>query len=389
MAMADDEDRANIRSRKSRLRARLRELPGNSPERKRVKQELANLELKYPPKLGGRPRHKPDELKSPALSFRTKMPLFERLKESATAAGRTLTAEAERRLEASFSAGGGMRDPYESLAVPRSATAADIKKSFRELAKRLHPDANKNDEKIAELFTELNAAYAVLGDRKKRGAFDRGDLTLEKEVSATPALSSIIQGAVIAAMEKWTTAIFTRLDVVEAEQAESARDAATGLVSSSSQVTVERSDDDEGASGVSSSLPDMQKLLALYKNKAIQNNKLREFALQLMALAYQEQDPNTAISAAREMLLEMVRAIDNGEVGEGTATLPRGSRGVEWTYVPADGSGIIRATRLSDITRTIATRAYERFKNDPEHPEPGIKALQAELEKFVSDALAA
>ena len=57
-----------------------------------------------------------------------------------------------------------MRDPYEVLGVPRSATADDIKKSFRRLAKKLHPDANKNDPKAAARFAELNSAHEILGE---------------------------------------------------------------------------------------------------------------------------------------------------------------------------------------------------------------------------------
>jgi hypothetical protein len=72
-----------------------------------------------------------------------------------------------------------MRDPYESLAVPRSATADDIKKSFRLLAKKLHPDTNKNDPKAAALFAELKAAHEILGDEEKRRAFDRGEIDAE------------------------------------------------------------------------------------------------------------------------------------------------------------------------------------------------------------------
>jgi DnaJ-class molecular chaperone len=72
-----------------------------------------------------------------------------------------------------------MRDPYEVLGVPRSATADDIKKSFRRLAKKLHPDANKHDPKAAARFAELNAAHEILGDEEKRRAFDRGEIDAE------------------------------------------------------------------------------------------------------------------------------------------------------------------------------------------------------------------
>jgi hypothetical protein len=73
----------------------------------------------------------------------------------------------------------GMRDPYASLEVPRSATADDIKKSFRRLAKRLHPDANNNDPVAATLFAQLKAAHEILGDKEKRRAFDRGEIDAE------------------------------------------------------------------------------------------------------------------------------------------------------------------------------------------------------------------
>lgn len=72
-----------------------------------------------------------------------------------------------------------MRDPYEVLGVPRGASAEEIKKAFRKQAKKLHPDANKQDPKSAVKFAELNAAYEVLGDEKKRKAFDRGEIDAE------------------------------------------------------------------------------------------------------------------------------------------------------------------------------------------------------------------
>jgi len=69
-----------------------------------------------------------------------------------------------------------MRDPYDILGVPRTADAAAIKTAFRRLAKKLHPDANKSDPKAAQRFGELNGAYEILGDDKKRKAFDRGEI---------------------------------------------------------------------------------------------------------------------------------------------------------------------------------------------------------------------
>jgi hypothetical protein len=72
-----------------------------------------------------------------------------------------------------------MRDPYELLAVPRSASADDIKKSFRRLAKKLHPDANRNHPEASALFAEVCAAHTILADDETRKAFDRGEIDAE------------------------------------------------------------------------------------------------------------------------------------------------------------------------------------------------------------------
>jgi DnaJ-class molecular chaperone len=72
-----------------------------------------------------------------------------------------------------------MRDPYEVLGVDRKVSAGDIKSAYRKLAKKLHPDANKNDPKAATRFAELNAANELLSDEDKRKAFDRGEIDAE------------------------------------------------------------------------------------------------------------------------------------------------------------------------------------------------------------------
>jgi DnaJ-class molecular chaperone len=67
-------------------------------------------------------------------------------------------------------------DPYTLLGVPRTASEADIKKAYRKLAKELHPDANKDNPKASERFSEVTQAYDILGDAEKRARFDRGEL---------------------------------------------------------------------------------------------------------------------------------------------------------------------------------------------------------------------
>jgi DnaJ-class molecular chaperone len=72
-----------------------------------------------------------------------------------------------------------MRDPYDVLGVGKTANAAAIKSAYRKLAKKLHPDANKNDPKAAQRFAEINSAYEILSEEDKRKAFDRGEIDAE------------------------------------------------------------------------------------------------------------------------------------------------------------------------------------------------------------------
>jgi molecular chaperone DnaJ len=66
-----------------------------------------------------------------------------------------------------------MRDLYEVLGVARSATADEIKKAYRKLARQHHPDANPDDPKAEERFKEISAAYDTLSDPEKRKAYDQ------------------------------------------------------------------------------------------------------------------------------------------------------------------------------------------------------------------------
>ena len=69
-----------------------------------------------------------------------------------------------------------MRDPYQVLGVARSASAAEIKKAYRKLAKENHPDRNADNAKALERFKEANSAYEMLSDTDKKGRFDRGEI---------------------------------------------------------------------------------------------------------------------------------------------------------------------------------------------------------------------
>lgn len=65
------------------------------------------------------------------------------------------------------------RDYYEILGVPRNSSGDEVKKAFRKLALKYHPDRNKDDPKAEEKFKEVNEAYAVISDPEKRKQYDR------------------------------------------------------------------------------------------------------------------------------------------------------------------------------------------------------------------------
>lgn len=64
-------------------------------------------------------------------------------------------------------------DLYHVLGVPRTASADEIKKAYRKLALKYHPDQNPGNKVAEDKFKEINAAYSVLGDEQKRAQYDR------------------------------------------------------------------------------------------------------------------------------------------------------------------------------------------------------------------------
>ena len=65
------------------------------------------------------------------------------------------------------------KDYYKILGLSKDATQDDIKRAYRKLAKKYHPDLNPNDKEAEKCFKEINEAYQVLGDEKKRKKYDR------------------------------------------------------------------------------------------------------------------------------------------------------------------------------------------------------------------------
>ena len=67
-------------------------------------------------------------------------------------------------------------NPYEVLGVAKDASAEDVRKAYRALAKKLHPDLNPGNKTTEEKFKDVSAAYDLIGDPEKRARYDQGEI---------------------------------------------------------------------------------------------------------------------------------------------------------------------------------------------------------------------
>jgi curved DNA-binding protein CbpA len=83
-----------------------------------------------------------------------------------------------------------IKDPYGLLGVPRGATDEDIRKAYRRLARKHHPDANPNAPHAEERFKEIQQAHEILSNPKKRRAYDESSRTSPQRSTGSPRVAT-------------------------------------------------------------------------------------------------------------------------------------------------------------------------------------------------------
>lgn len=105
-----------------------------------------------------------------------------------------------------------VKDYYEALGVKKGATEEEIKKAYRKLAIKYHPDKNPGDKAAEEKFKEINEAYAVLSDAKKRQQYDQfGSSDFHQRYSQEDIFRGFDVGDIFKDMGYGTDDIFSRI----------------------------------------------------------------------------------------------------------------------------------------------------------------------------------
>jgi DnaJ-class molecular chaperone len=131
------------------------------------------------------------------------------------------------------------RDYYEVLGLDKSADEAAIKKAYRTLAKKYHPDMNPGDAEAEKNFKEVNEAYAVLSDAEK----NREDCAMslhELEMTQDTEARLDAQNAAIKELTGWNSELSERLNNARSRDAEilqNLRDAVTNQIKTDNRVT--------------------------------------------------------------------------------------------------------------------------------------------------------